>query len=224
MRTRNRKYFITINKSAPCYNKIEPTLNKIKNGTYFLITHKKNQEQEHKHLILEYTDAKSLETIKKTYQGAHIEVCAVIPTAVKYLLHKNHKAIVEGKEPYTAEEISTNNIEKLNDYLNEKEVIKLDENEIYRYIVDHDFQVKYLSPIYLLNTYGNQYFKYERFINEYRKSLNSDPLEIEPIILNLVDTETRSRYYERNGQIFDSQSQKINFTQTSDFSDQNETE
>lgn len=211
MKVRNRKYFLTINKNATCYKEVENTTKKLKNVNYYLITHKPNQKQEHKHLILEFKEAKSLETIKRYFTGSHIEECKEIETACKYLLHKNTKAILQNKEPYEVNHILTNNLERFKGYLAKSEKIKLNEDVIYTYIVDSDFQLEKLNDIYWITTFGNQYYRFEKMIHALKNALASSNSSLtQKLILSKVNEITRNNYYERNGQIFDNQVKENN--------------
>ena len=125
---RAKQWFITINKGANCFNDIEAIVLQQTNCTYYLILHDRdNIKQEHYHLVILYQNARSYESIKNKFDGAHIEQADYPVKAIRYLIHKDNPE----KEPYILDEIKTNDVrEHLEEILQEQMVEPFDPNKI----------------------------------------------------------------------------------------------
>lgn len=95
MNKRVRSYFLTINKNAECFDNLADLIAKtIGTNDYFAyILHDKDTKETgevvepHYHLLLVFKNARSFETIQRTFTGAHIEETLNIVSAVNYLIH-----------------------------------------------------------------------------------------------------------------------------------------
>ena len=100
MKDRARVWALTININAKCYEAIEDCLGTIigANDKYAFIRHNKdidvNEETgeekpktEHIHLLLSFKNARGFNSIKKTFEGAHIETALGESAYANYLLH-----------------------------------------------------------------------------------------------------------------------------------------
>ena len=95
MNKRVRSYFLTINKGAECFNNLADLVAKrIGVNDYFAyILHDKDAKETgeivepHYHLLLVFKNARSFESIQRTFIGAHIEETLNIVSAVNYLIH-----------------------------------------------------------------------------------------------------------------------------------------
>lgn len=88
-RTRFRKYFITINKGAKCFDSFVDSLGMCEKYAY-IFHDKDNEEQPHYHLVISYKNQKSFETVRKEFEGSHIEKCESWTSCLRYLTHKDN--------------------------------------------------------------------------------------------------------------------------------------
>ena len=115
---RARIWAVTINAKANCYNSLDDCLGTIigANDKYAYIRHDKDTEineetgeekpkAEHIHLLLTFKNARGFNSIKKTFDGAHIETALGESAYANYLLHNGKPQ----KYHYNAEEVITNN-------------------------------------------------------------------------------------------------------------------
>ena len=92
---RVRSYFLTINKNAECFENLADLVAKrIGVNDYFAyILHDKDAKETgeivepHYHLLIVFKNARSFESIQRTFIGAHIEETLNIVSAVNYLVH-----------------------------------------------------------------------------------------------------------------------------------------
>ena len=95
MNKRTRSYFLTINKGAECFDNLADLVAKTigVNDNFAYILHDKDTKdtgeivEPHYHLLLVFKNARSFETIQRTFTGAHIEETLSIVSAVNYLIH-----------------------------------------------------------------------------------------------------------------------------------------
>ena len=208
-----RNYFLTINKNAECFTTYEENLKEIKGLKFYAyITHKKNQEQEHIHLILVYESARTTDTLRRAFKGSHIEPMASIETSCKYLLHINRNSRSQGKEQYKIEEIKTNDLTLLKSYIDKPENIKLTDKDMWNYFVDNDFNYETIIFYRFSLLYGLQSMRYEKMFELMRRTLMTGTLEektyLQTQMLNQCDIVNRNNFYERQGQIFDKEIEK----------------
>jgi len=152
---RNRNWHIVINadtlpKNAEISKKLAET--NIKNYAY--ITHNKDENKKpHIHLILEYENARTFDSLQKKFETWHIEPCKSLVLSLQYLTHKNDK----NKEQYEPSEIVTNNPEWLeknynleNDYINDErqliqELLKGKYKSYFELILSNDYSLEWLN-------------------------------------------------------------------------------
>lgn len=111
-----RDYFITANKGAECYEKLQDIILDLKVERYAWIIHDKDFEvledgtlkpkKTHKHLCLELTNPLSFNSIQKKFAGAHIEAMKLKQASYQYLIHNRPNA--KEKYQYSLDEIITN--------------------------------------------------------------------------------------------------------------------
>lgn len=95
MNKRTRSYFLTINKNAECFDKIEDLVAKSvgTEDNFAYILHDKDTKdtgeavEPHYHLLLVFKNPRSFEAIQRVFTGAHIETTLNIVSAVNYLIH-----------------------------------------------------------------------------------------------------------------------------------------
>lgn len=95
MNKRVRSYFLTINKNAECFDNLRELVAKTigVNDYYAYILHDRDVKETgeimepHYHLLLVFKNARSFDTIQRTFIGAHIEQTLNIVSAVNYLIH-----------------------------------------------------------------------------------------------------------------------------------------
>lgn len=110
--TRRRKWLLTINKKAQCFEFIGQALDNIisKNDKYAYILHDKdNERQPHYHLMLTFKNPRSLNALKNNFTGAHIEPIIAEGATANYLTHSTENA--QGKYQYSIEQVITNDKE-----------------------------------------------------------------------------------------------------------------
>lgn len=160
---RAKQWFITINKGASCYPNVEAIVLEQTNCTYYFILHDRdNIKQEHIHLVLLYQNARSYESIKKKFEGAHIEQADYPVKAIRYLIHKDNPE----KEAYLVDEIKTNDsLEHLHEILQEQMVEPFDPNKITFYYYQEGLKC-------FLDFYGRFGVNINRYINLVKNVLN----------------------------------------------------
>ena len=128
---RAKNWFITINNGAICFKDLDKIIQQETHCTYYLIYHDKdNIKQPHYHLVILYQNARSFNSMKNKYDGAHIEICNFPHYAIRYLIHKDNPE----KEQYQVEEIRHNDIvQHLLDIMNESIKEPFDPNRIIEY-------------------------------------------------------------------------------------------
>lgn len=87
---RYRKWFITINEGALCYNDIKDILLDLK-CDYAYIYHNSddNVKNNHIHLVLEFENARTFKQVQNLFDGSHIEVIKYFCKCIQYLIHEN---------------------------------------------------------------------------------------------------------------------------------------
>ena len=107
---RGRKWFITINDGAESWFKFKDVVKDLTRCKYVYIVHNK-EENLHCHIVLNFENARSFESILNTFKGAHIEECKYFNKSIRYLLHlddadKLQYDITEIVSNYNFEEIA----------------------------------------------------------------------------------------------------------------------
>jgi hypothetical protein len=133
---RARTWFITINKSANCFDKATETVANIGLRFYAIILHDKDTNIEtgelvepHYHALIEYEHARSFESIRTNFEGAHIEKAQNSRAVAQYLLHNTPQS--KTKASYSIDEVTTN--DKPRYEMISVEVEPFDANQIERY-------------------------------------------------------------------------------------------
>lgn len=119
---RSRKWFITINEGAECYEEVITILKGVEKLNYSLILHNKdNEEQPHYHAVLNFVNQRTFEQVGKILKGAHIEVVGSMYLSCRYLLHLDET----DKHHYDIEELITN-CNEVEYYMTNDDYSKLD--------------------------------------------------------------------------------------------------
>lgn len=183
---RAKQWFITINKGAECYNNVEGIVLEQTNCTYYLILHDRDRiKQPHYHLVILYQNARTYESIKNKFKGAHIEQADYPVKAIRYLIHKDSPE----KEPYIVSEIKTNDLqEHLQEIMNEQMIEPFDPNRITFYYYQDN-----------LHTFVDFYARFGVNVNRYITLIKAVLLELNDLeyskkaMKELAEAETRSR-------------------------------
>lgn len=107
---RSRKWFLTIHKDDEALNTITSLINE-KEPKIALICHNKDINEDgsdkliHWHVVLEYENARTFLSMKKTFRDCHIEQPNNFDATMQYLTHKNDP----NKAQYEYDDIITNN-------------------------------------------------------------------------------------------------------------------
>lgn len=110
---RTRIWALTINEEAECFKNLETQLISIcgKKDKWAYILHDKDYNEEtgevkksHYHALLEFENARGFNSIRKTFEGAHIEKALGASAYGNYLLHNGKP----DKYHYSQEEVKTN--------------------------------------------------------------------------------------------------------------------
>jgi len=133
---RARTWFITINKSANCFDKATEIVANIGLRFYAIILHDKDNNTEtgevvepHYHALIEFDNARSFESVRSSFEGAHIEKAQNIRAVAQYLLHNTPQS--KTKATYLTDEVKTN--DKPRYEMISVEVEPFDANQIERY-------------------------------------------------------------------------------------------
>lgn len=151
---RARKWFITINKGASCFDEIDLIVNDLERCKFAYILHNQdNEEQPHYHLILSFDNARSFESVQKSFEGAHVENIKYFHMTCQYLIHKNDS----NKFQYDITNV-VSNFEFAN-YLNVDEFMHLDTTDLTLSILTNEitnlFDACYKYGINQVNLYKN---------------------------------------------------------------------
>ena len=125
---RQRAFNLVINKNAKCYEEIKQIIENLCNVTlYGLILHDKDTteagqiKEPHYHLFIKFKNARTFQSIKKQFEGAHVERVLNENQSIKYLFHKTTNAKAQGKYQYSPNELLTNDITKIQEILKEED-------------------------------------------------------------------------------------------------------
>ena len=135
-RIRARKFNITVNPNAKCYDNLDFIIKALDSKEYFYIKHYKEEFSgqnniNHYHIVLEFNNPRSLKAIDNAFSGGHVEVCKFYYQSIKYLIHQRES----DKQVYNVNEIKSNlSIEQINYYLQNDEHIKLDTESLLDFI------------------------------------------------------------------------------------------
>ena len=162
---RSRKWSLTIHENDPALNIAYAFLkseNKAKNDPKIaIIKHDKDINEDgspklvHWHCIIEFENARTFQSMKNVFEGAHVEIPNNYDATIQYLIHKNDL----NKYQYSESEIETNAQEWLKGHLNcelkktlEQQEIELIQNilagkydSFFDLIVSYDFDMTFLQ-------------------------------------------------------------------------------
>ena len=116
---RYRNYFITIHKSAECFNSVYDIIDGLNYKLYACIIHDKDINLDngeitppHYHLVLELKNGITFESCRKKFKGAHIKLIdSNINVCYQYLLHNSIHSLE--KYNYDIDYIVSNDIESV---------------------------------------------------------------------------------------------------------------
>lgn len=144
MKERARIWALTVNANAVCYKALDECIGAIigVDDKYAYIRHNKdiniNEETgeetpkaEHIHLLLAFKNARGFKSIKKTFEGAHIETALGESAYANYLLHNGKPQ----KYHYSADEVITNDRAWYNALLSIKAKETFIEDKILYYVL-----------------------------------------------------------------------------------------
>lgn len=162
---RSKNWFLCIQKNASCFEHLAEILQQESNLDYAYIIHDKgndfNEKGLHYHLVLMYQNARTFASIKKKFDGAHIEPTQYTASAIQYLIHYNNPEKVQ----YTIYDI-TSNMPNIASYFTNT-IEPFDENNIVNYYEDG---CKTLLMFY--NRFGGQIARHIQLIKEILKELD----------------------------------------------------
>lgn len=151
---RARKWFITINKGASCFDEIDLIINNLSRCKFAYILHDcDNEEQLHYHIILNFDNARSFESVQNTFEGAHVDYIKYFNITCQYLIHKNDL----DKFQYDSKNIVSNF--EIANYLNADEYTHLNTTDLTLSILTNEitnlFDACYKYGINQVNIYKN---------------------------------------------------------------------
>jgi len=161
-----RDYFITINESAPCYDKALSIVKELNLKLYALIVHDKDvllnddgvfkPKKVHKHLMIELKNPVSFNAMQKRFEGAHIEVPKYKKSAYQYLIHNSPNS--KEKYQYDFKEIISNNLDEVKIIIESETFELFYENKFLIYIHEGVRTPYQFAKRFGLNAY-KQYWK-----------------------------------------------------------------
>lgn len=119
---RSRKWFITINDGAECWHKFRDIVKDLTRCKYAYIIHDK-EDNLHCHIVLNFDNARTFESLLNTFTGAHIEECRYFNMSIRYLVHQDDNE----KYQYNIDDIVSNYSNAiLREFMNCDEYVHLD--------------------------------------------------------------------------------------------------
>lgn len=184
--TRARKWFLTINPQAECYDNVVDIIQAQEKCFYSFIVHTMDKNEDgtnklrHFHLCLDYANARTFESIKKTFKGAHIERPISWTRANQYLTHKNDS----NKFQYQVDSVISNDVERYKTIYNNEfiTITRFDFNKLRDYYIEYSNGNTAISFIWWLCSVFSldrlKIIKQEREINKYidLMAMNDDNL------------------------------------------------
>lgn len=176
---RARNWNLVLNgETLPNPNEIIAKLAEIRAKNYAFIYHNKDNNQEdkrkHIHLVIEFENARTFESLKKKLDGWHIETCKSLASSIQYLTHKNDP----GKEQYETNDVIKSNDNWFNTYWSLGQNYVNDEKELIRDIM----QGKYhnILEIVLSDKYSMEWLQRRwKIVEEVFFWLNKEPWKYE---------------------------------------------
>lgn len=138
---KSRKWFLTINPSALCYDDVKELVESQNKCRYAYIVHSFDKYDDgtpklrHYHICLDYENARTFKTMKNTFKGAHIETPISWTRAVQYLTHKND----EKKYQYMLSSVGSNDFDYYTSIYNEEysTITRFDFNKLRDYYIEY---------------------------------------------------------------------------------------
>ncbi len=174
---RARNWFLCVQQGAKCFYDVPIICERLNNCSFAYIKHDKETmtngelvKEEHYHIILNFENARSFQSVTKHFAGAHVEESHNLADCAAYLLHNTPSAIAAGKKQYLFSEIITNNETAVRAWIGDKGV-KYDvfnENKIVEYIfVNHCWSI-----FEFYSKFGAQIQKYIPLIDRLLKEVD----------------------------------------------------
>ena len=182
---RARKWALTINENAPCYEELSEKLSSIigSGDRYAYILHDKDfnvdsdtgdiiDKKKHIHLLLSFKNTRGFESVKKTFEGAHIEKALGESAFANYLLHNGKP----DKFKYDASEVITSDKEWYESLLqeNDKPTFIEDRLPYYIYVLGYDTYLKLCLEFGASQLPFNIAGKLDRLILDFKTLTESD--------------------------------------------------
>ena len=174
---RARNWNLVLNgDNLPNTNEIIAKLAEIRAKNYAFIYHNKDNEdkRKHIHLVIEFENARTFESLKKKLDAWHIEPCRNLALSLQYLTHKN----APDKEQYEIDDVIKSNDNWFNTYWSLGQNYVNDEKELMRDIM----QGKYhnILEIVLSDKYSMEWLQHRwKIVEEVFFWLNKEPWKYE---------------------------------------------
>lgn len=187
--SRARKWALTINENAPCYTNLGEKIASIigSGDRYAYILHDKDfnvdndtgeviDKHKHIHLLISFKNARGFESMRKTFEGAHVEKALGESAFANYLLHNGKP----DKYKYKASEVITSDKEWYESLLqeNDKPTFIEDRLPYYIYVLGLNTYLKLCLEFGASQLPYNTANKMDRLIQDYRLLNDSERLEI----------------------------------------------
>lgn len=184
---RARNWNLVLNgETLPNPNEIIAKLAEIRAKNYAFIYHNKaikdEEKRKHIHLVLEFENARTFESLKKKLEAWHIEPCRNLAQSLQYLTHKN----APDKEQYELDDVIKSNANWFDTYWNLGQNYVNDEKELMRDIM----QGKYhnILEIVLSDKYSMEWLQRRwKIVEEVFFWLNKEPWKYEKDITDITD-------------------------------------
>ena len=184
---RARNWNLVLNgETLPSPNEIIAKLAEIRVKNYAFIYHNKdnkaNDKRKHIHLVLEFENARTFESLKKKLDGWHIETCRNLAQSLQYLTHKN----APDKEQYELDDVIKSNDDWFDTYWNLGQNYVNDEKELIRDIMQGKFHN--ILEIVLSDKYSMEWLQRRwKIVEEVFFWLQKEPWKYEKDITDITD-------------------------------------
>lgn len=170
---RYRNYFITIHKSADCFNNVYDIIDSMNYKIYACILHDKDINLDngdiippHYHIVLELHNGITFNSCREHFKGAHIKLIdSNINVCYQYLLHNSIHSLE--KYNYDIDQIVSNDIESVKLAItNECGLRVFRESDFLRYIAEGIVDRYSFVKAFGLKVYKSYYKQYADMIHE----------------------------------------------------------
>lgn len=164
---RSRLFLITAHQNAACFCQMQEILTDGKFDLWALIKHDKDIEEDgtltppHWHAIIECPNARTFNSVRKQFEGAHIEIPNYKKSTYQYLLHNSPNS--KEKYQYDFEKIISNSPESVKDIINSEEYEPFLENKVNEYIVDGTTTVFRFTQRFGFDQFSKYWKSYEMY-------------------------------------------------------------